>query len=418
MKDTIIHIHHSARTIAASQHGSVLIYIVALILIAGVLGLGIVSMTTTSAFTGLGYNPSDQARFLAKSGMNYAVEQGDELAAAAPKNLILDEGEIKIIFEPADDDNPNRYDITSTGTVFRGTSREARFVVTKLDYEMGNGETNIDFPDDEESELEDYWDNVGFSDADYSSGGQSDGGALEFKGEDGLLGLAWGEIEGLDLKEIRNASDGLLSYDLQVKTKVRPQGNNGDFYMLGLSFRLETEENSKYNGYGLSFFRYTPNVQQNKRPDWVDTLEGFNDLQDGVPYLVLWKKENGGNITLIDYADIQNDHPESFVTGSELNDWVTMAVRVEEKDHPSGEGTENDITAYIEQPPDIEKGEKIWDFSQYIDVNWIINGIGTITDDSLDSSGVDYYEYEIGVHAFYDGDPANQIFFSDFGLKF
>ena len=676
MKESIIITNHSCRTIAASQHGSVLIYIVAVILIAGVLGLGIVAMTTTSTFSALSYNSSDHARFLAKSGLMYAltntkyghhnlqdgnsfriimVPDGPDLGRQVEvvstvhpdsplqkasfrtrglRNISIfpfadwgvDQEYRKIDridkflaneavqswniarwgtsddshFQIPDPDNPDGPNVAvpvlgnvstangsgqaifveipdecdmytirsiarlgsgSTGgygifydTVLEGTppeedpgylfqfdrgygdgalqlrrrnpdsqlsvitpdaapalpdknidpawwtdlhmveirvvnvgSNNREVDVTIYDLEAGytydlyrlndfsesgpweerlsfdalyssdstdeplytgfrtwgassffhyleiemiceNGETNIDFPDDEESELEDYWDNVGFSDADYSSGGQSDGGALEFKGEDGLLGLAWGEIEGLDLKEIRNASDGLLSYDLQVKTKVQPQGNHGDFYMLGLSFRLETEENSKYNGYGLSFFRYTPNVQQNKRPDWVETLEGFNDLQDGVPYLVLWKKENGGNITLIDYADIQDDHPESFVTGSELNDWVTMAVRVEEKDHPSGEGTENDITAYIEQPPDIEKGEKIWDFSQYIDVNWIINGIGTITDDSLDSSGVDYigdievdppnYEYEIGVHAFYDGNPANQIFFSDFGLKF
>ena len=171
MKDTIIHIRHSARTIAASQHGSVLIYIVAVILIAGVLGLGIVSMTTTSAFTGLGYNPSDQARFLAKSGMNYAVERGE----AEPKYLVLDEGKIEIEF---DDVGPGpRYDITAIATVLEGTYREASFKLVRKGEHFpgppgppgngpgppGNGEGNngvVIIVDDEGNETEVPFSNV------------------------------------------------------------------------------------------------------------------------------------------------------------------------------------------------------------------------------------------------------------------
>lgn len=166
MKGTIIHIHHPAGTIAASQHGSVLIYIVAVILIAGILGLGIVSMTTTSAFTGLGYNPSDQARFLAKSGMNYAVEQGDAMAAAGSKSLILDEGEIQIIFEPADGDNPNRYDITSTGTVFRGTSREASFQMVEKDVLITPGGVVIIVDEDGNETIQEFSNTINTTDED------------------------------------------------------------------------------------------------------------------------------------------------------------------------------------------------------------------------------------------------------------
>lgn len=430
MKKTDCLIDNATGERFSSQNGSVLIYIVAAILVAGVLGLGIVSMTTTSAFTQLGYNPSDQARFLAKSGMDYAKSSGDPDL----ERLILDDGEINFIFEPVGDpDQTHNYNITSIATVLKGTSREASFIVFEPDYAVGvppgNGETEVDFPDDAESDLEDYWDDIGLSDAEYTTGGQSDGGSLVFKGETGLLGLAWGQIDGLDLKDIRDDAGGLLSYDLQVKTKIRPQGNNGAFYLLGLSFRLQTEGSSIFSGYGISLFRYTPGITNpNRRPAWLEMLDGFDSIKDGVPYLVLWKQENGGNMTLIDYADLLSGHSDSFISGGELNDWVTMAFKVEEKYQSPENGTENLITAYIQQPPAIEKGTKEWNYSEYIDANWVYNGIGAIIDDSLDSSGVDYvgdieidppnYEYEIGVHAFYDGNPANQVFFADFGLKF
>lgn len=55
-----------------NQRGGALLYLVAVILIAGTLGAGIVYMTSTSTLTELAYNPSDQARYLAEAGLDHA----------------------------------------------------------------------------------------------------------------------------------------------------------------------------------------------------------------------------------------------------------------------------------------------------------------------------------------------------------
>lgn len=395
-----------------SQRGAVLIYIVAVILIAGVLGLGIVSMTTTSTFTGLSYNPADQARYLAMSGFYYAQKNMlSEGAYPIERTLILDSGKIEIEVE-VQSDNPRSYLIRSIGNAYEGTPQESRFEIYRNTLEAGPVPINLDLEDEE------YWMDYG-DNTDYRTGGQTDGGALIVQGETGLLGVQWYDEDGLDLDliEIRRQAGNRLSYDLQIKTKIRPQGNNGRFYLMGLSFRLVEGNGSIESSYGLSFFRYTPTQGggANRPPDWADTLSGFGDIQNGTPYLVLWEKLAGGNITLLDYADL-SELPESFITDGELNEWVTMAVRVEEKFKFPGNETENHITAFIQQPPTTEKGEKQWDFSMYYEVPWHYNGSGTIISDSLDSTGVLDEEDEIGVHAFYDAQAGNQQFFADFGL--
>ena len=399
-----------------SQRGTVIVYLVAVMLVAGILGAGIVSMAVTSVFTGLSYNPSDQARFLAKSGMDYAIARPALLSLPQedyPLVFKLDNGTVELHVETVG----SLYRITSTGKVLKETSREAGFVFVKT-VPVGMQEVDLDFYD-ENNNLEDYWVEVGNTKADYKTGGQTDGGAVIMQGETGLLGLDWHDNDAIDLdfRQIRSDTDGLLTYELQVKTKVTPTGNNGRFYLLGLSFRLLSDENGIDSGYGLSFFRYTQGVNVNQIPDWVYTLSGFGGIQDGIPYLVLWKKVDGGNIILIDHAVLGDaGHSESFLSGGELDDWVTMMVRVEERYAGPENETENHITAYIQHPTNIHKGTKEWDYSKYINVNWTQNGVGTIVDLSLDSSGVEDGANEIGVHSFYDGGGSQQQFFADFGL--
>jgi len=117
-----------------SQRGAVLIYIVAVILIAGVLGLGIVSMTTTSTFTGLSYNPSDQARFLAKAGVEYTRHSGFELAEGKSV-YVVDEAQGKE-FEITQNNGSGGVELIST--VYKDTFLESRFRITFFPEVYGN----------------------------------------------------------------------------------------------------------------------------------------------------------------------------------------------------------------------------------------------------------------------------------------
>lgn len=113
------------------QRGSALIYLLAIILIGAAFGAGIVSMTTTSTFTGLSYNPSDQSRFLAKSGLEYArsMIQSDPDNAEEFENWVIytvDNGQFELKYNDATEL------ITSIGRVFVGTSREASFEIAGM----------------------------------------------------------------------------------------------------------------------------------------------------------------------------------------------------------------------------------------------------------------------------------------------
>jgi hypothetical protein len=126
-------LYHTVRNYSKQdQQGSILIYLVVVIVVASALGAGIVSMTTTSSFTGLSYNPSDQARFLAQSGLEYArtlIHSDPDGAKDSLKGGIvytLENGEFELKY----DENSDL--ITSIGRVFTETSREASFELAGL----------------------------------------------------------------------------------------------------------------------------------------------------------------------------------------------------------------------------------------------------------------------------------------------
>jgi hypothetical protein len=108
-----------------TQQGSALIYVLAVILIGAALSAGIVSMTTTSTFTGLSYNTSDQARFLAQSGLEYIKTKPQGFADFDETVFSLENGE----FELTVSKTGGSYEVTSIGRVHPGTSREASFKI-------------------------------------------------------------------------------------------------------------------------------------------------------------------------------------------------------------------------------------------------------------------------------------------------
>jgi hypothetical protein len=140
------------------------------------------------------------------------------------------------------------------------------------------------------------------------------------------------------------------------------------------------------------------------------------------PTIVLWKRINGGSITLIDYRTLPAGD-ENSVTGGELSPWCTMLVKVDEEyiDGTSG-ARQNRITAHVQDEDEIPKGTVTWNYNHYNQVPWNTSG-SEVVDSTLTSSSFDGCDPddescpdEIGVHAFYDSNAANDQFFADFSL--
>ncbi|WP_028573973.1 hypothetical protein [Desulfonatronovibrio hydrogenovorans] len=131
------------------QQGSILIYLIAVLVVAGALGAGIISLTTTSTFTELTYNSSDRSRYLAMSGINYAQwawglkdvmdpldlsgwDWKDQEVAPETRTIILNENQEseKIILTFTSDGSSVK--VESVGTVLAATSRESHYILGKV----------------------------------------------------------------------------------------------------------------------------------------------------------------------------------------------------------------------------------------------------------------------------------------------
>ena len=108
-----------------------------------------------------------------------------------------------------------------------------------------------------------------------------------------------------DLLSQWNLSGGLLSYALQVKTAINYQGGKGSYYMVGLSFRLNTNNNTNPDDdklYGVSYFKsLPPSADTSQTPAWVKSST-FTPIRDGFVYAILWMHNSDGSFTLLDYS--------------------------------------------------------------------------------------------------------------------
>ncbi|HMA67851.1 MAG TPA: hypothetical protein VKO20_08520 [Desulfosalsimonadaceae bacterium] len=138
----------SKRIPTHTQRGSVLLYIVAAVVLAGFLGAGIATLTSTSATGELNYNTATRARLLAQSGLDYArsaLEAEDpDLRNAFRSGTISDTPfqmeKGRFILTVAQDPNQaDLYHITSEGRVETGSLLESGFVVTGEALVSGGG---------------------------------------------------------------------------------------------------------------------------------------------------------------------------------------------------------------------------------------------------------------------------------------
>ncbi|MEE9912530.1 MAG: hypothetical protein K4571_12485 [Deltaproteobacteria bacterium] len=107
----------------SSQKGTVLITLIIAILLIGVLGVGIYSLTTSSTFMGLLSNNNDQAYQLAQSGIRYKIKNLSDTSAIGDFLMPDNDHKFNISY------NDTTKIITSIGIVNVGKFSEARRVI-------------------------------------------------------------------------------------------------------------------------------------------------------------------------------------------------------------------------------------------------------------------------------------------------
>ena len=109
----------------SKQKGTILISLIVAILLIGVLGVGIYSLTTSSTFTGLLSNKNDQAYQLAQAGVRYAIDTIGQ-CRAIPNGTNFSLPDNNHVFAISVVNNV----ITSVGIVNAGTLAEAQRQIT------------------------------------------------------------------------------------------------------------------------------------------------------------------------------------------------------------------------------------------------------------------------------------------------
>jgi len=142
--------YHRATGQLFSQSGSVLLWLIFMILLIGGFGIGLLSFSNTANIAKLNAYFKEQAYYLAESGGRYAVElvkedldNGNTLNTTAIQNragrpyLLTPSGQFNL---EIDNDDPDAVLIHSTGTANPGTNVECR---VQLTYEVSNSDSSL-----------------------------------------------------------------------------------------------------------------------------------------------------------------------------------------------------------------------------------------------------------------------------------
>lgn len=389
---------------AGSSTGSVLIALVVTLAMFAILASAVVSLTATSAYEHLLANNSHGAFLLAKSGRALYPDSTPD----AVTTFTLTSGDTITI------DRTTTPPLV-TGKVDPGAPFEAvRTYTIDLVSDIIEDFEDIQFDSDGNSDLDDTWTTLD-GEASIKTTGPSDGDpAVTMKGEEVSMGVFWQDKPWLDLEAVWSASGNLLSYEMQVKLKVVPTGSSGKHYMVGLSFRLREDTDSLY---GVSFFR---SDSSDTPPDWLAQAVGFDssgaDIIDDSVHLVLWKRINGGPVTLIDYRTMEAG--DGVLDGTELKAWSTILLRVEEDFSGPGGTRQNHISAFVQGTDVYPRNSAVdWTHSTFNSVTWSDDGDTTVTDASITTDGFESRPSEMGVHTFYDSSGSNQQMMDDFGVN-
>ena len=427
-----------------NNRGSMIIGLIAAITLIGIISAGTIYIKTSATQTGLFSNAYSSAYYLAESGIRYArlnAEQDTFFPASTQFNM--SNGDTFIIQTANDPADASRMIIDSTGIVNPGAWSESKCDLTanvpksihnSNFTDVGLTVTTISSKGSIRTTLDPRWTITGA----YTKASKllktASKGAIDYieftnekvKNSKGtyifdaiLLSLGWWKSspENPDLDQSWSDNDELLSYEVQMKVKLSTEDHQNDHFMHGISFRLSPQnpdwaDSSTIHSYGISYFR---SIDSNW-PFNVGLDSSFSTIMnDPDPYIVLWEKTDSTNaLSLIDYKKLASD--DGVLDGTNLKEWSTIAVRIEEK-KTGFASTTNYISGYIQSPEGLPIGTINWNFNTFNDVSWNTNIPQPIADESLTTNNFSFYKPdEIGIHAFFESD-VDKLSIADFRLK-
>ena len=220
------------------QRGSVLISIIVGTVIIGILGVGIISFTTTSTYGELFANRQVRAYYLAEAGGQYAIKllnDNKSNTSYLPPNGTYklgpngSDGEF-VLTSTDDNTDPDmpRVKVVSVGVVHRGTWLESKKKITykipRANPTAGlDGTTDILF-NDGLNDIDDNptWELIEGLNANLK---YTNGELLIKSSVKELVAVLAVQPEAVDLVTARTNSGDLLSYEVQVKVKLDIEGN-------------------------------------------------------------------------------------------------------------------------------------------------------------------------------------------------
>ncbi|MDP2645543.1 MAG: hypothetical protein Q8P24_11445 [Desulfobacterales bacterium] len=417
------------------QRGALLITLIVTMATTAVLGSSMLSYFSISSYGEHLSNRQERAYYLGESGANYALQKfiANKVTNGPFPTLTTftvgnDQFAVKTYDKPGDS---SRLMIESTGIVGTGWLATRQLITRDIKKSTatlpGQSSTaSVGFDLSGSGTLDNTWTLTPGTDAKIVNTGPSGGGAVQFKGLTGGINFNWyNNPPAPDLLAAWNNNGNLLSYSLQVKVLVDRQGGKGEYYMMGLSFRVIDDNNS----YGISFYR----SNGTSGPSWWSS-SAFANFRATIPnngknYAVLWKKI-AGTYTVLDYtlmtynlsgnyADVVTD-----ATSDRLSDRSSIIIRVREEFDGPGGARQNHLIAYVQGPTNYPSPTVHWQYSAFkrISWTWTLNPpqpnppITEVLDGSLTSENFSASRPELGIHSFYDSLAANDAFFADFGL--
>ncbi len=410
------------RAIVFGQGGSILVATIIAMAVVASLGTAIYSFVSTSTLTQIGSMNDTKAYYLAESGGHYAIKR---LAAIDSSNstarnallaelalapyLVTNAGQFSLqSFTYAENAGFAEYRFVAKGTPTDASVSRLISYVIKVPSAAG---VTITFDGSGSTLNANNWNVSGDADLDI------DDHKVEMNDGQGdtQISLDWTNASSTmpNLLDVWNDANGLLTYEVQVKVRL---GNDHDV-MAGISFRLQTQGDSNIANdsfYGVSYL-------------WCkdgDDLPMFCGSADNRTYIVLWRQAANGTQTVIGKQRASSVR-SGLVSDSELVDWATLVVRVQEQFNPDSGVRENLIYAFAGIPSTSPKGTIHWDYTKYKAVQWNTSFTGidcsgtaqkscaadtTFTTANFNSSPRD----EIGLHTF--GDEEGEV--ADLALRF
>jgi len=385
-----------------NRRGMLLIATIIAMTLVSILGLVVVSLTTTSVYSRVVVGQSNRAYYLAESGWNYALSRykADGTIIANSTYLLGNEGQ----FTVAGVGDTTSAVFTTVGIVDAGTRLEARRRLTYKFKKMSpSGTIELPFADAAGDFDTTMWlvsdkTRVDYNTTEMALNMEGQGGGSE---KIGSISLQWSAFTPNPFLARWNV-DGLLSYDIQVKIRNFQPGANAD----GISFRLDA---TGPNGYGVSFCE-----PGSKIPAAFTT-----GLSTTNAYVVLWRQTNG-TLTRIAYSTLTA--ASGTLNGYYIKDYSTLLLNLREVYINGVNGPrQNLMSVYVQGTGTYPRNSTPqWQTdtgTTFYQITWN-NGAKTITNAVYTSAGFDTRQpSEIGLHAFC-GNSSPKSFFDDFYVNF